>query len=392
MRRPRLGIVVSHPIQYQVPLYRRLAARGVVHPVVFFLTDYGLKPSLDVGFGRPVQYDIPLLGGYDYHVLRNWSPMPTLVRPWGVVNPGLIRVLQPSEIDAILVHGYSHLSSWLGYATASARHIPFLLRGESHPDRWPSATIRTMVKRRILSPLVRNAGACLPIGKENREFYLSYGADPAKLFFCPYSVDTERFRRDGMVGRADRERRLRRLGLRPELPLVLFAAKLQPWKRPLDVIMAVERAECEANVIVIGDGPIRDEVGRLVAGRPWVRALGFVNQGEIGEWFGAADVFVLPSDREPWGVVVNEAMAAGAVPIVSDRVGCGPDLVTPDVGWVYPVGNVRALARAIEAACEPDALTARRVAAQRRSGEYGVDASAEGIEQAVRSLTPGVGD
>jgi glycosyltransferase involved in cell wall biosynthesis len=111
-----------------------------------------------------------------------------------------------------------------------------------------------------------------------------------------------------------------------------------------------------------------------------------VNQGEIPEWYGAADLFVLPSEHEKWGLAVNEAMAAGAIPIVSDVVGCARDLVTHDVGWVHARGDIDALARAIAEGCQPGALTQRRAAAQRRSAQYGIAATAYGIETAVAAV------
>jgi glycosyltransferase involved in cell wall biosynthesis len=167
---------------------------------------------------------------------------------------------------------------------------------------------------------------------------------------------------------------------------VLFAAKLQPWKRPIDVVSAMDQLEQAANLIVIGDGPLRPEVEKLASARPWMRTLGFVNQGEIAEWYGAADLFVLPSDREPWGLAVNEAMAAGAVPIVSGAAGCAPDLVTGDVGWVHEPGDIEAISRAIAEGCRPGALASRRAAAQHRSADYGIDATAQGIEAAVAAV------
>jgi glycosyltransferase involved in cell wall biosynthesis len=179
---------------------------------------------------------------------------------------------------------------------------------------------------------------------------------------------------------------LESLGLEPEIPLVLFAAKLQSWKRPVDVVMAMDQLEHPASLIVIGDGILRPDMEELACERQWMRMLGFVNQGEIAEWYGAADLFVLPSDREPWGLAVNEAMAAGAVPIVSDTVGCGPDLVTRDVGWIFPTGDIGTLARAIAEGCQPGVLTKRRAAAQRRSAEYGIAATACGIETAVTTV------
>jgi glycosyltransferase involved in cell wall biosynthesis len=148
----------------------------------------------------------------------------------------------------------------------------------------------------------------------------------------------------------------------------------------------MDRLENLANLVVIGDGPLRPAVEKLASERSWMRTLGFVNQGEIAEWYGAADLFVLPSDREPWGLAVNEAMAAGAVPIVSDAVGCARDLVTHDVGWRYPTGDVLGLASAIAEGCRPGALVDRQAATLRRSAEYGIAATASGVESAVNMV------
>ena len=386
MSRARLGIVVTHPIQYQVPLFRDLAARSSVEPLVFFLSEHGLAESLDPGFGRAVKYDVPLLGGYEHRMIRNRSPKPTVSTSWGVFNPSLPTFIRRSHVDALLVHGYSHISHWLAYATAVRSGIPYLLRGESRPDQRVVYGAKMMTKRAMIRPLVRNAGACLSIGEENRKFYSSYGASSDKIFFAPYSVDTARFTEAGAVGRARRDSMLESLGMRPEIPLVLFAAKLQPWKRPIDVVLAMDELDNLANLIVIGDGPLRSEMEELSSRRSWMRMLGFVNQGKIAEWYGAADLFVLPSDHEPWGLAVNEAMAAGAVPIVSDTVGCAPDLVTHDVGWVHTTGDIGALARALAEGSQPGALFERRAAAQRRSAEYGIAATASGIETAVAAV------
>jgi glycosyltransferase involved in cell wall biosynthesis len=385
MSRIRLGVVVTHPIQYQVPLFRYLAARSSIDPLVFFLSEHGLAESFDPGFGRAVKYDVPLLGGYEHRIIRNLSPKPSVSSPWGTFNPALPKVIRRSRVDALLVHGYSGVSHWLAFATAAVAGIPYLLRGESQPDQRGTRRGRLITKRLLLSPLIQNAGACLAIGAENRAFYSSYGAQSDRIFSAPYSVDTERFSAAGATGRERRTSMLELLGLKPETPLVLFAAKLLPRKRPLDVVLAMDQLERPANLIVIGDGPLRDRLEEMAAVRPWMRVLGFINQTDIAVWYGAADLFALPSSHEPWGLAVNEAMASGAVPIVSEAVGCAPDLVTPEVGWVHGTGDIAALRRAIEEGCQEHVLANRRAAAQQRSAEYGIAATAYGIEIAVNA-------
>jgi glycosyltransferase involved in cell wall biosynthesis len=385
VNRPKLGIVVTHPIQYQVPLYRCLTERSVVEPLVFYLTDHGVTESFDPGFGRPVRFDVPLLDGYAYRMVPGRGLGSG--RPWDAFAPSLPALIRRSGVDAVLVHGYNLLSHWLAYATAVGTGVPYLVRCESRLDMGITRGAKAAAKHALIRPLVRHAGGCLAIGSRNRAFYQGYGARQDQVFFAPYSVDDGHFREAGAEGRARRAAMLAGLGLDPGVPLVLFAAKLQPWKRPADVVMALDKLNHErgrpANLVVIGDGPLRPALGELAASRPWMRLLGFVNQSEVARWCGAADLFVLPSSREPWGVAVNEAMAAGAVPVVSDAVGCAPDLVTPDVGWVYPAGDTAALARALGEGCQPGALVRRRAAAQRRAAEYGVAATATGIEAAV---------
>lgn len=384
----RLGIVVTHPIQYQVPLYRYLAANTTVDPYVFFLTDHGVASSYDPGFERQVHYDVPLLDGYEHEFVRNWSPWPSPSSPWGAVDPGLPWAIRRSSIDALMVHGWSNASAWMAFATAKFLGIPYLLRGEARPDAGNRPRGKRLVKHTILSPLVRHAGACLAIGSGNRAFYLDYGASRDRIFDTPYSVDTERFKEAGDRGRGLRQIRIQSLGLAPDRPVVLCAAKLQPWKRPLDVVHALDLLDGAANLVVIGDGPLRPQLDEAAISRPWMRVLGFVNQTEIAEWYGVADLFVLASDHEPWGLAVNEAMAAGALPIVSDAVGCGPDLVTPDIGWIYEMGDIRALAGAIDSGVRLFGSLERRAAARARSEQWGIASTARGVEQALEAVTP----
>jgi len=353
---------------------------------VFFLTDHGVEPSFDPGYGRAVRYDLPLLEGYSYEMVPNRSPKPSPSTPWGTVNPSLVGAVRKASLDVLLVHGYSYVSAWIAFGTAFASRLPYLLRGESRPDAGGHAAATVAVKRLILRPLVRHAGACLAVGQQNRQFYLDYGAPSKRIFDAPYSVDTERFERDGDIGRAARNERLEALGLDPTKPVVLFAAKFQPWKRPLDLVGATDQLAGRVNLVFVGDGPLRSNLERLAETRPHMRVLGFANQSEIGKWYGTADLFVLPSAHEPWGLAVNEAMAAGAIPIVSDAVGCAPDLVPPEIGWVYKAGDVGMLARSLGEACQAEDLELRRRLARARVHQWGLPATARGIEEAVSKV------
>jgi glycosyltransferase involved in cell wall biosynthesis len=376
---PRLGIVVSHPIQYQAPLYRALAQRGQVTPHVFFMTNHGVNESYDPGFGRPVRFDVPLTEGYSHEFVPNRSPL-AFGHPLGTFNPGLPEALQRADLSAVVIHGWAHFSMWIAYAAATKLRIPYFIRAESQIDR--AGGTRPTVRNRVLGPVLRHASGCMAIGTLNRDFYRSIGVDPERIFWAPYSVDTKRFERDGSAARCDRTRVLASLGLEPDNPTVLFAAKLQPHKRPLDCVEALDRCGRPINLIVVGDGILRVALEHAASERPWMKTVGFANQQEIAKWYGVADIFVLPSDHEPWGLAVNEAMAAGAVPVVSRAVGCAPDLVS-DVGWIFPTGNPDALARCLLEAIDSLSDDARRRRIKERSDDFSVEVTCAGYEEAV---------
>ena len=111
-----------------------------------------------------------------------------------------------------------------------------------------------------------------------------------------------------------------------------------------------------------------------------------MNQADLPPYYHAADILVLPSYHEPWGLVVNEAMATGALPVVSDRVGAGPDLVD-GIGEVFACGDITALTEALRRALGSlgDPEVSERV--RRRVAQYSIDIAAAGFEQAVLAVS-----
>lgn len=382
----RLLVLATHPIQYQVPLFRHMALSPTIDLTVAFLTDFGTRPSADPGYDRLVEYDIDLTSGYRHrflHVGHTTPPPRTLLPP-----PSFLSTLTPTRYDAVMVSGYATAAAWAVCLTAMVRKIPYLMRGETRVEterarpRW-----RRTAKRAVVGPLLRHAHACLAIGQSNYQFYRAFGVPDHRIVHAPYSVDTARFASEGREGRERRKALLDAVGLDPKLPLVLFSGKLQDHKRPLDLLDATARIAHPANVVLIGDGPLRILVQQRVRQQGRCRWLGFVNQSEIGHWYGAADILVLPSSREPWGLVVNEAMAAGTVPVCSSEVGCAPDLALPGIGAIYPVGQIDALVQTLDQLLsDPNRLARMQGAAALRSNAYSIAATADGIQDALAPL------
>ena len=373
--RPRLGVLDFNPIQYHTPLYQLMTRRAHVELDVLFLTDNGHCPVVDPGFGVPIAWDIDLLSGYEHQFLTTSGRHP----------PALSRVARLarwiSDHDAVVVYGYSHPWMLLAALLCRTRRVPYLLRGDSVPQGRATG-LRRHLRNAVARAVVSASAVGLAIGQLNEEFYRHYGAP--RIIWAPYSVDDERFAGPPPTSRSEL---LSRWDLDSHKPVILFCGKLCPRKRPLDLCAAVKALAHDVNVLFVGDGVLADEVRACL--QPGSGAVtGFVNQSELPAYYHAADIIVLPSEREPWGLVVNEAMAAGVLPVVSDQVGAAPDLVV-GVGEVYPCGDTArladALSRALALANNPE--TRNRV--RQHAARYCLSRTATGFEEAVFAVSGG---
>ncbi len=382
----RLAVIVNHPIQYHAPLHNLLAKAPDIDLRVHYLTKHGLQPSFDVGFGREVSFNVPLTDGIAHTFRRNLSPSKATSGFLSAIHPQLSWDTGPAEV--LLLHGYEQSSMWFAYFGARIRGIPYMLRGESRLDTDVALPgYKRTVKKSLVGPLVRSAAVCLPIGARNAAFYRAYGGPDSRLISAPYAVDNAFFQTRAATARNNRHELLRNLNLQPAAPTVILAAKLQSWKRPMDLLLAVARCSRPFNVIIAGDGPIRQELESLDIGNARVAFVGFADQPRLAGLYGISDVVTLTSMQEPWGLAINEGMAAGCLPITSDAVGCSDDLVLPTTGAVYPVGDVSALTRCLEAVAQQignqEVREACRAAAERHDVSVAVDGIRRGAWAAV---------
>ncbi|MHB8564787.1 MAG: glycosyltransferase family 4 protein [Acidiferrobacteraceae bacterium] len=384
----RLAIIASHPIQYQAPLFQALAKRPNLDLTVFFCSDHGATERPDPGFGQIFKWDRPLLEGYRYEFLRNRSPRPAVTGFFGELNPALVWRLARGRFDAVLVHGYSYASCWLAFLGTKLGRARLLMRAESHLLE-PRPPWKRALKAAILRPTFKLLDAGLAIGSLNYAYYRHYGVPPLKLIYAPYSVDNDFFAAEAGRWRPERVAIRRELGLPEQAPVALFCAKLLWKKRPLDLLQALvqTRSEPRVHALIVGDGPLRSDCEAFarakLPGR--VAFAGFQNQTALPRMYAASDHLVLPSDVEPWGLVVNEAMAAGLPVLASSSVGAAADLIRPDTesGLIFPAGDVAALTRALDAVCVSDRLATLSRGAQAAIRNWSLKETVEGVLTAV---------
>ncbi len=385
----KLAILTSHPIQYQAPLFRALAARSDVSLKVFFCWDFGVRPQRDPGFDREVMWDVPLLGGYEHEFLRNTSLRPGTDHFQGLVNPEAWTRISAWKPDAAVLHGYNHRTELEFLWHASRAKLPVLMRGESNL-LVPRPLWLRAVKRPFLHAVLGAVSGALAIGTLNREYYRHYAVPDERVTLAPYTVDNAFFRGKADEARAEARAWRARLDVGDEQPVVLFAAKLSAVKACGDLIRAFahSRHAREAALVIVGDGALRGELAALAASYSDVaiRFAGFANQGQMPSAYALGDVYVLPSHREPWGLAINEAMSLGLPVVVSDQVGCAPDLVSPRNGWRFPAGDVQALTRVLdEALSDPDGLRTRGEASAERMKTWDIPQTAEGYVRGIQA-------
>ncbi|MGI4758541.1 MAG: glycosyltransferase family 4 protein [Janthinobacterium lividum] len=390
---------MSHPIQYQAGLLRLLASQPDIDLLVIFCSDFSARQYQDSGFGASVAWDVPLMDGYRSVVLPRFretsSPSPT--RP---ISHGFFRHLQHgldgAPFDAVWIHGYANINCLHAMLAAKALRIPVLLRAESWLQDRNRSRRKLLVKAACFRLLRGLVDAVLPIGTRNAEYWAHYFGGRFPAFLMPYAVDNAFFLSDERSADASRSDLQRELGLAPGRPVILFASKLQARKHCdhlLEAYLQLRQGTDDAiapQLLIVGDGEMRAALEQRArsSGCDGIVFAGFRNQSDLPRLFQLSTVFVLPSEHEAWGLVVNEAMAAGLPVIVTADAGCAVDLVrNGDNGFIYPAGDVAALHNALHATLQPGRAAAmgRRSLKIISTWSYGEDVA--GLRAALHFVT-----
>ncbi|WP_316759909.1 glycosyltransferase family 4 protein [Pedobacter aquatilis] len=335
----RLAIVISHPIQYYAPLFKILAGQNHLKLKVFYTLGEN-EHLIDDGFKKKIAWDIPLLSGYEYEFLQNTAKKPGSHHFMGIDNPFLIDKLKAFTPNAILIYGWSYLSHFRTIMYFNKK-IPLWFRGDSTLiDQQP--LFRAALKTILLGWVYRHVEKAFFVGQNSKAYFKHYGLKEQQLVFAPHSIDNKRFSIDR---KTEAEQLRKKFNISDSEILVLFSGKFEKKKDPLILLEAF----CKLNkvglhLLFVGNGVLEKELKERAHKQAGVNAysnihfLGFQNQSVMPTIYQACDLFCLPSQgpNETWGLSVNEAMASSRAILVSDKVGCAIDLVTPQKnGYIF---------------------------------------------------------
>jgi len=387
-RKLRVLTISSHPIQYGAPLFRIMAKHAKLDFQVAFCSLRGAESAgYDPEFGANVQWDVPLLDGYKWTQLPNRGSGSENFWAWR--NTGLWDFIRQGNFDAVISHvGYVRATFWIAYFAARSVGIPFIFGTDASRIEPRDESKLKLAAKKIIWPAVFSlAGQVLTASSAGRDMMIALGFPPDRVSMTLDTVDNDWWL--AQANAVNREEARRSLGFQSQEKIILFCAKLQPWKRPMDLLRAFSSAAIpNAKLAFAGDGAQRAELEKEAAARKIsdkVQFLGFVNQSQLPKLYKSADLMVIPSRYEPFGLVVNEAMLCSCPVIASDRVGAVRDLITHgETGYVYPCDDTNALAALLQSSLsDPSRLQSVRQNALQRIQTWTPQASADALVQAV---------
>jgi glycosyltransferase involved in cell wall biosynthesis len=389
-RRVRVGFLYTHPIQYAAPLMRLINRSADIEAVPIYLTDFSLRGAVDKQFGVKVVWDIDLLEGTDPIFVDGYKTREVSTGLTAMPAPQVWKIVREARLDALVVQGHVQLAVHIAVLAAKSIGIPVFYRSETHL-LLPRGKAKRIARRLLMGGYYKLLDGFLAIGTRNHLFYRAMGVPDSKVFDVPYAVDNERMIANSSLSSSQRSAKRRELGARDGIPLLVYASKLTRRKHPDDLLKAarsLRREGLDFDLLFVGTGEMEGELRNAAAANfpgPPPLFTGFLNQTELPAVLGASDIFILPAENEPWGLIINEAMCAGLAIVTSREVGAVPDLVHEGVnGRLFDAGNIAQLTTVLRDLVQHPGRTSEMGAESRRIvAGWGYGEDLEGLRAAL---------
>lgn len=298
----------------------------------------------------------------------------------------LLAKLRKQQPDYLVIYGYTRAPQLTALLWCSLTRRPFAIAGDATYYADSATGIRKLVKTYWLRLIIRWAAAILVVGKASRMFWEAYGARPEQIYEAPFAVDNDWFAAESQRQRPAAEVFRRGHGWEGKT-IFLYVGRLIKRKNVDLLVTALQQMPQEQAVLLVtGNGEEHEALVALAAGHPRIRFVGNASQQELAFYYALADVLVLPARSEPWGLVINEAMACGLAVIAHWQCGAAVDLVAADNGIVLHSFAVDELAVAINTlAVEREKLTLLQQQSSLKIARWSFEHAAAAIRRAVES-------
>ena len=342
MDKLRITWVVSHPIQYYAPLFKELSKFKEFNLTICYLSRRGTKPYFDKEFAKIIQFDADLISGYNHIFLRNISSIKNSLNFFAHINPGIASQIIRNS-DAVIFQSWNSVSAVFGISLCILTKKRFYVRSDSNVlgvsfEINLVGKLKRLIKNILIVPLLKKCTGILTIGTRNEDYFRYIGIDDSKFLRVPFSVDTKKFTQSIERKMELKSRFCLEYDFDSNKKIFLFVGKIRVSKGVFDLLDQAKQMS-QSYFVFVGDGPDLNKLEKLSRDLPNVLILGFRNQSELPSIYGVADFIILPSHYEAWGLSVNEGIAAGCVPIVSDVCGCSTELVETTSNLIFESQN-----------------------------------------------------
>lgn len=341
MEKVKVAFVITHPIQYYVPILVELTKRGNIELKVFYTWGEESISKYDPGFNRVVQWDIPLLDGYDFEFLENVASDKGTHHFKGIDNPNIIQRITDFSPDKLVVFGWSY-KSHLRILRHFKGKIAIYFRGDSHLLDSLSF-LKNQLRKWYLRWVYSHIDYALAVGTNNKEYYRWAGVKEDSILFAPHAINEKTFLSNIPEAEIEAKEWKAKLGIPVNHIIFLYTGKFEHRKN-LEVLLGakLKLMNQHCSLLMVGNGPDELQLKEKSKQDPHIHFIDFVNQTKMPMIYKMADVFVLPSSSETWGLGINEAMNCGLAILASNKVGSAIDLVK-DNGMIFNYSDVNDL-------------------------------------------------
>ena len=388
-----LAVIETHPVQYHAPVYRALQRDLGISVTAIYGSDFSVAGYRDQEFGATFAWDTDLLSGYSSRFLSRIAEGGASTDN-EVTTRGLREVLNDVAPDAVMILGYSPRFHREAFQAARRNGFPILFRGETTDHARQRGALKTWARDQALRWFYGRCNRLLYVGQRSHEHFQRLGCPETKLDFSPYCVDTTPFQFDEEARARLRDATRASLKISANGKVVLFSGKLSARKGPDLLLRAIKQLPTEIRekmvVLFLGSGDLKEALQSLARETPAVTVhfLGFQNQTQLSQYYHAADFLALPSlSSETWGLVVNDGLHHGLPCLVSDAVGCAPDLIERGVtGDVFQTGSTVGLSQSIIRILPLTERAETRAKCREKVSGYTVEKAAAGIASAYHAV------
>lgn len=325
----KIAIISSHPIQYNAPLFALLAKEPKIDLMVYYTWgEAALGMKYDPDFKKDIEWDIPLLEGYNYTFIKNTSKDPGSHHFKGIINPTLNQIIEAWKPNIVWVWGWS-FDSHLKAIRYFNRKVPVWFRGDSTLlDEPKGISIKKTIRRIFLTWVYRHVDKAFYVGTNNKSYFKKHGLSENQLVYAPHAVDADRFKDFNEFFTNEAKNLKVNLGINDDQKVLLFVGKFEEKKNPFFFIRLLKELENDKFIgIMVGNGILEEA---LIKERPKnVFILPFQNQSRMPIIYRLGDALVVPSrgPGETWGLNINEAIACQITVFASDKCGGSIDLL-----------------------------------------------------------------